>query len=407
MSKNHKHKSNGKLEVTENPNYVAPEETNYDIPRGWPKYPVFPDSGDVPGPPIQFEEMTPDSVRAGYTFTDPNMMGEVDEYFYHGDHLSSVVLVTDRRASIVQQFTYMPYGELLVDESTVDLDFRFSAKETDRETGLSYFGARCYDPTVAVWLGADPLWEVYAGMNPYNYCAGNPVGLMDVDGRKIEEGSKQEWEKNRNLVNKKIQSIQKNIEEYKNKAVEKGWTQEKLDKKTSELKSRLNWLNEKNQQLDKIESSSQVYRLKKIKDVENPRGVVSLNPTDKVIEIAYFSTSNFVHETTHAWQFEEGHIAFASTDGMTVFLDIWDEVLAYTMEYAYSGERNIFSTTPDFVKNIEYDGEKLYGWLPAIPINVNSPISLYYIAHRKDLRTNPFDMRTVKEFFIDAYMKNK
>lgn len=63
MSKNHKHKSNGKLEVTENPNYVAPEETNYDIPRGWPKYPVFPDSGDAPGPPIQFEELTPDSVR--------------------------------------------------------------------------------------------------------------------------------------------------------------------------------------------------------------------------------------------------------------------------------------------------------------------------------------------------------
>lgn len=72
----------------------------------------------------------------------------------------------------------------------VDLDFRFSAKETDRETGLSYFGARYYDPTVAVWMGTDPLWEVYAGMTPYNYCAGNPVGLMDVDGRKIEEDSK-------------------------------------------------------------------------------------------------------------------------------------------------------------------------------------------------------------------------
>ena len=395
----------GKLEVTENPNYVAPEETNYDIPRGWPKYPVFPDSGDVPGPPIQFEEMTPDSVRAGYTFTDPNMMGEVDEYFYHGDHLSSVVLVTDRRASIVQQFTYMPYGELLVDESTVDLDFRFSAKETDRETGLSYFGARCYDPTVAVWLGADPLWEVYAGMNPYNYCAGNPVGLMDVDGRKIEEGSKQEWEKNRNLVNKKIQSIQKNIEEYKNKAVEKGWTQEKLDKKTSELKSRLNWLNEKNQQLDKIESSSQVYRLKKIKDVENPRGEVSLNPTDKVIEIAYFSTSNFVHETTHAWQFEEGHIAFASTDGMTVFLDVWDEVLAYTMEYAYSGERSLASIGSDFVRNVRYDGDKIYAKLPNHHINADTPVWYYEYVHRKNYGVGIMDNRPVKEFFEGTYAK--
>ena len=189
--------------------------------------------------------------------------GYTIRYFSH--NLTSVTLVTDKRATIVQSFAYMPYGELLVEDSSVDLDYRFSAKETDRETGLSYFGARYYDPTAAMWLGVDPLWKVYVGMNPYNYCAGNPVGLMDLDGRKIEEGSKQEWEKNRNLVNKKIQSIQKNIEEYKNKAVKKEWTQEKLDKKTSELKSRLNWLNEKNQQLDKIESSSQVYRLKKNK----------------------------------------------------------------------------------------------------------------------------------------------
>ncbi len=113
------------------------------------------------------------------------MIGEVDEYFYHGDHISSVVLVTDKRATIVQSFAYMPYGELLVENSSVDLAYRFSAKETDRETGLSYFGARYYDPTAAMWLGTDPLWEVYAGMNPYNYCAGNPLGLMDVDGRAI------------------------------------------------------------------------------------------------------------------------------------------------------------------------------------------------------------------------------
>ena len=128
--------------------------------------------------------MKPDSVKAGYTFTDPNMIGEVDEYFYHGDHISSVVLVTDKKAKVVQQFAYMPFGELLVDNSTVDLDYRFSAKETDRESGLGYFGARYYDNTSAMWLGVDPLWEKYAGMNPYNYCAGNPVIYIDPDGKK-------------------------------------------------------------------------------------------------------------------------------------------------------------------------------------------------------------------------------
>ena len=77
----------------------------------------------------------------------------------------------------MQQFSYMPYGELLVEGSSVDLDYRFSAKETDRETGLSYFGARYYDPTAAVWLGTDPLWEIEPDKSFYNYCRNNPVKL--------------------------------------------------------------------------------------------------------------------------------------------------------------------------------------------------------------------------------------
>ena len=32
----------------------------------------------------------------------------------------------------------------------------------------------------------DPLFEKYVGMSPYNYCAGNPVKLVDVGGRKID-----------------------------------------------------------------------------------------------------------------------------------------------------------------------------------------------------------------------------
>ena len=116
----------------------------------------------------------------------------------------------------LQDITYMPYGELLVDESTVDLDFRFSAKETDRETGLSYFGARYYDPTVAVWLGTDPLWEVYAGMNPYNYCAGNPVGLMDVDGRRFTEAAEKMAQKMEAYADNGIEIRQKELAKEEN-----------------------------------------------------------------------------------------------------------------------------------------------------------------------------------------------
>ena len=60
--------------------------------------------------------------------------------------------------------------------------YLFNAKELDEETGLYYYGARYLDPTHAAWLSVDPLFEKYVGMTPYNYCAGNPVKLVDVDG---------------------------------------------------------------------------------------------------------------------------------------------------------------------------------------------------------------------------------
>ena len=66
--------------------------------------------------------------------------------------------------------------------SQFSTNFLFNAKELDNETGLYYYGARYLDPTGAMWLSVDPMWEKYAGMTPYNYCMGNPVKLVDPDG---------------------------------------------------------------------------------------------------------------------------------------------------------------------------------------------------------------------------------
>ena len=63
--------------------------------------------------------------------------------------------------------------------------YKFSGKEKDVETGYSYFGARYYDSDLSVWLSVDPLADKYPSMSPYMYCAGNPVKLVDPDGRKI------------------------------------------------------------------------------------------------------------------------------------------------------------------------------------------------------------------------------
>ena len=56
-------------------------------------------------------------------------------------------------------------------------------KESDLAEGIYTTEYRLYDARVGRWLSVDPLLEKYLGMSPYNYCAGNPVKLVDVDGR--------------------------------------------------------------------------------------------------------------------------------------------------------------------------------------------------------------------------------
>lgn len=303
------------------------------------------------------------------------------------------------------------YGEVFIEErnGTWNTPYLFNGKELDEETSLYYYGARYLNPTNGMWLSTDPLFEKYVGMSPYNYCAGNPVKLVDPDGREIEEGSKEEWNENRGLINKKIESLQKRIEKYENKANRKNWTQEKLNGKTRELKSRLSFLNKKNEQLDEIEQSSQVYRLRNIEGELDPRGDVSLNPSDNVIEITYFSVANFVHETTHAWQFESGDIAFnpnrSISDGNTLFIDLFDEIFAYIMENAYSGYKTLSSINPDYVRNMTYNGEKIYGRLPYVSVNTHSSILSYDLAYRTHYWGGLYDKRSVKECFSGVYAK--
>ena len=62
-------------------------------------------------------------------------------------------------------------------------EHRFTGKETDRGTGLVYFGARYYDPEVGRWTTVDPGRQ---GLNWYVYCNDNPLKYVDPDGRWVD-----------------------------------------------------------------------------------------------------------------------------------------------------------------------------------------------------------------------------
>ena len=67
--------------------------------------------------------------------------------------------------------------------------WRFSGKEDQSFLGASIplldFGARMYDPTTARWTAIDPMAEDYHGVSPYAYCLGNPISIIDPNGRWI------------------------------------------------------------------------------------------------------------------------------------------------------------------------------------------------------------------------------
>ena len=83
---------------------------------------------------------------------------------------------------------YLLYGEMLVDEhsSSEEMQYKFNGKEFDQETGLYYYGARYINPVTSLWYGVDPLAENYPNIGGYDCCAGNPIKLIDTDGRKIK-----------------------------------------------------------------------------------------------------------------------------------------------------------------------------------------------------------------------------
>ena len=69
-------------------------------------------------------------------------------------------------------------------ENGMFLGLNSTGKETDCETGFSYFGTRYYDPTLLTsWTAVDPMADKYPSLSPYNYCAWNPILYIDPNGK--------------------------------------------------------------------------------------------------------------------------------------------------------------------------------------------------------------------------------
>jgi RHS repeat-associated protein len=118
-----------------------------------------------------------------------------NQYFFYSNHLGSSSWITYTDGSVTQHMQNLPPdsyrdGEPFIDQRATSYDIRYipiaigiTGKEMDSETGYQYFGARYYNSDISVWLSVDPHADKYPSMSSYMYTAGNPVMLVDPDGR--------------------------------------------------------------------------------------------------------------------------------------------------------------------------------------------------------------------------------
>ena len=342
--------------------------------------------------------------------------GAVD--YFVKDHLGSVRVIVDQAGTVREQNDYYPFGERCP-ESTYAVSavnrYKYNGKEeqTVGDLGMLDYGARMYQAGIGRWFVPDPLAEKYYSVSPYAYCRNNPIRFVDPDGMIIVEADLREWRR----LSAEIQSKQALLSQRLEKLTLKGAKQD-----------RINWLSERIagigatlETMNVIENSSQKYALNTIAGNE---GHLSFDAESETIMINYTNTANFVHEVTHAGQFETGDVALSSLGKeMTYAQDIYDEVSAYRAQYLYdpfslpSSSTQVNSLTdinPAWVQGLQDAATGVYKYdynrgsgTGLYPVNINSTKSALIKAYPRAIHEfRGFDDNIpLKEMLNDIYYK--
>ena len=106
-----------------------------------------------------------------------------------GNHLETVAAELDDEAMPISYEEFHPYGTTAwyadSGRGVVSLKrYRYTGKERDEETGLSYHSARYYAPFVGRWICTDPS-GLRGGLNLFCYCMAAPSVGHDPSGRQM------------------------------------------------------------------------------------------------------------------------------------------------------------------------------------------------------------------------------
>ena len=88
------------------------------------------------------------------------------------------IVATSKNDKIVDSYDYTAFGVQLNSAETSN-PFRYCGEYYDEELDSVYLRNRYYQPAVGRFINEDPIKD---GLNWYNYCAGNPVMMIDPSG---------------------------------------------------------------------------------------------------------------------------------------------------------------------------------------------------------------------------------
>jgi len=115
-------------------------------------------------------------------------------YFYHKNHLGSVIALTNTSGNLFESYTYKPYGKTSfydagqnpLPNSAINNSYLFTGRSLEDESGLYYYRARHLNNDFGRFSQRDPL-EFFDSFDLYQYSDNNPINYIDPSGTSIIE----------------------------------------------------------------------------------------------------------------------------------------------------------------------------------------------------------------------------
>jgi RHS repeat-associated protein len=106
--------------------------------------------------------------------------GGSTEYFL-SNALSSTMALADGSGTVATEYSYEPFGMATASGTSSSNELQYIGRE-DNRTGVYYYRARYYHPTLQRFISEDPI-EFFGGdVNLYAYVANSPLNFDDPLG---------------------------------------------------------------------------------------------------------------------------------------------------------------------------------------------------------------------------------